>query len=94
VSEPSTVKVNGQQATMTTSTNFVANPVLSTGTNIVSVVAMDGSGNAQTQSPVKTYGHCEFTAYFRQLSRNDVTLAMVMGGQVEKFSDETKKSTA
>jgi len=50
VSEPSTVKVNGQQATMTTSTNFVANPVLATGTNTVSVVAMDGSGNAQTNN--------------------------------------------
>ena len=50
VSEPSTVKVNGQQASMTTSTNFVSNPVLSTGTNTVSVVAMDGSGNAQTNN--------------------------------------------
>jgi len=50
VSEPSRVTVNGQPATMTTSTKFVANPVLPSGTGTVTVVATDGSGNAQTNN--------------------------------------------
>jgi len=48
ISEPGTVTVNGQAATMPTSTNFVANPTLHSGNNTNVVVATDGSGNAQT----------------------------------------------
>ena len=50
INEPGTVTVNGQAAAMSTSTNFVANPVLSSGTNTVAVVARDGSGNVATNN--------------------------------------------
>ena len=50
ISKPGTVTVNGQSATMPTSTNFVANPTLTTGTNTVAVVATDGSGNMKTNN--------------------------------------------
>lgn len=48
INKPGTVTVNGAAAQMITSTNFVANPVLTTGTNTVTVSAKDGSGNIQT----------------------------------------------
>jgi RHS repeat-associated protein len=42
--------VNGQAAQQSTATNFVANPVLSSGTNTVTVVATNGNNVAQTNS--------------------------------------------
>ncbi|MEI9998552.1 MAG: hypothetical protein WDO13_04985 [Verrucomicrobiota bacterium] len=48
LSQPGTVTVNGKAAFQSTSTNFVANPTLSGGTNTVSVVATNGNGAAQT----------------------------------------------
>ena len=50
ISQPGTVTVNGQPAQMPSSTNFVANPVLSSGTNTVAVVAANGGGNAATNN--------------------------------------------
>ncbi len=50
ISQPGTVTVNGQKAFQSTSTNFVANPSLSGGTNTVAVVATNGNGAAQTNS--------------------------------------------
>ncbi len=50
ISQPGTVTVNGQRAQQTTSTNFVSNPVLSAGTNTVTVVATNGNGTAQTNN--------------------------------------------
>lgn len=50
LSEAGTVTVNGTAATMTSGTSFVANPVLSTGTNTVTVVAKDGSLNSGTNN--------------------------------------------
>jgi RHS repeat-associated protein len=45
LSAPGTVQVNGQTAAMPTSTNFVANPSLNSGTNTVAVVATNGGGS-------------------------------------------------
>jgi len=50
ISQPGTVTVNGQTAAQATSTNFVANPVLSGGTNTVTVVATNGNNVAQTNN--------------------------------------------
>jgi RHS repeat-associated protein len=50
ISQPGTVTVNGTPAQQSTSTNFVANPVLSSGTNTVTVVATNGNNVAQTNS--------------------------------------------
>jgi RHS repeat-associated protein len=50
ITEPGTVAVNGTPASMPTSTTFTSNPVLSTGSNLVSVAATDGSGNTTTNS--------------------------------------------
>jgi RHS repeat-associated protein len=48
ITQPGTVTVNAQAASQATSTNFVANPSLSGGTNTVTVVATNGNGAAQT----------------------------------------------
>jgi RHS repeat-associated protein len=50
ISQPGTVTVNGHAAFQSTSTNFIANPVLSGGTNTVAVVATNGNGAAQTNN--------------------------------------------
>ena len=50
LNEPGTVNVNGSAATMTSGTSFIANPVLSSGTNMVSISATDGSGNTRTKT--------------------------------------------
>ena len=50
ISQPGTVTVNGQPAIQSTSTNFLANPTLSSGTNTVAVVATNGNLAATTNN--------------------------------------------
>jgi RHS repeat-associated protein len=50
LNEPGKVTVAGQEAWMQGATNFTADVLLSTGTNVVSVVARDASNNLRTNS--------------------------------------------
>lgn len=48
--EPSNVFVQGSAARMLSATNFVANPSVNVGTNVIPVIATDGSGNSKTNN--------------------------------------------
>ena len=48
--EPANVKVQGVPAQMLSSTNFVANPSVNIGANVIPIVATDGSGNSRTNN--------------------------------------------
>jgi len=49
-SENATVSVQGVPARMLSATNFVANPNVNVGTNVIPVIATDGSGNSRTNN--------------------------------------------
>lgn len=49
-SEPANITVQGVPARMLSSTNFFANPSVNVGTNVIPVLATDGSGNSRTNN--------------------------------------------
>lgn len=55
ISEPGTVTLNGSSASMSTSTNFVSNLVLPTGSNTVTVIAKNGSNNGSNLTATNNY---------------------------------------